>query len=77
MARILAIDDIQDNLTSIKAIITDAFPDIEVYTALSGRQGVELARRVTPDIILLDILMPGMDGYEVCKIVKSDPNLEE
>jgi len=77
MARILAIDDIQDNLISIKAIIADAFPDIEVYTALSGRQGVELARRVIPDIILLDILMPGMDGYEVCKIVKSDPNLED
>ncbi|HBZ25429.1 MAG TPA: hypothetical protein DEO54_04210 [Rikenellaceae bacterium] len=77
MARILAIDDIQDNLISIRAIIADAFPDIEVYTALSGRQGVELARRVTPDIILLDILMPGMDGYEVCKIVKSDPNLED
>ncbi|MDP3437435.1 MAG: response regulator [Bacteroidales bacterium] len=77
MAKILAIDDIQDNLTSIKAIITDAFPDIEVFTALSGSQGVELAKRVTPDIILLDILMPGMDGYEVCKRVKSDPNLED
>ena len=77
MARILAIDDIQDNLISIKAIIADAFPDIEVYTALSGRQGVELARRVIPDIILLDILMPGMDGYEVCKVIKSDPKLED
>lgn len=77
MARILAIDDIQDNLISIRAIIADAFPDIEVYTALSGKQGVELAKRIHPDIILLDILMPGMDGYEVCKIVKSDPNLED
>jgi PAS domain S-box-containing protein len=77
MVKILAIDDIQDNLTSLKAIIADAFPDIELLTALSGQIGLERAKREIPDIILLDILMPGMDGYEVCRLLKSDPELED
>ncbi len=77
MAKILAIDDIQDNLTSLKAIIADTYPDIELYTALCGQMGLERAKREIPDIILLDILMPGMDGYEVCRLLKSDPELED
>ena len=77
MNKILAIDDIQDNLTSIKAIISDAFPDIEIYTALSGEKGFEMAKREFPDVILLDILMPGMDGYEVCRLLKSDSEMSD
>ncbi|PKO99775.1 MAG: hypothetical protein CVU13_04405 [Bacteroidetes bacterium HGW-Bacteroidetes-8] len=75
MVKILAIDDIQDNLTSLKAVIADAFPEFELFTALSGQKGLELAKREIPDIILLDILMPGMDGYEVCRLLKGDPEL--
>lgn len=45
----------------------------EVFTAPAGAQGLELARSVTPDVILVDVMMPAMDGYEVCRRVKADP----
>jgi len=71
MKRILAIDDKDDNLTTIKAIIKSQMPDCEVLTALSGIDGVELAKSEQPDIILLDIIMPIIDGYETCKRLKT------
>jgi CheY-like chemotaxis protein len=57
---ILAIDDNPDNLTSLQAVVADAFPEARVLTALSGRKGIELALSEDPDVILLDIVMPGM-----------------
>jgi PAS domain S-box-containing protein len=73
MAKILAIDDINDNLISLKAIITDAFPDSIFFPALNGTKGIELAVSEDPDVILLDIIMPEMDGFEVCQKLKLDP----
>ncbi len=70
--KILAIDDIRDNLTVLKAVIEDAFPKAAVYTALNGKDGIELASIVDPDVILLDIIMPEMDGFEVCHRIKQD-----
>ena len=70
--KILAIDDNPDNLTSLKAIAGEALPAYQVLTALSGPRGIELARAEDPDVILLDIVMPGMDGYEVCRRLKAD-----
>ncbi|MBI4677923.1 MAG: response regulator [Elusimicrobia bacterium] len=45
----------------------------KVFTAADGVQAVEVARKERPDILLLDILMPKMGGYDVCRILKSDP----
>jgi len=73
--KILAIDDIRDNLTVLKAVIEDAFPKAAVYTALNGKDGIELASTVDPDVILLDIIMPGMDGFEVCHRIKQNEQL--
>jgi len=73
--KILAIDDNQDNLISIKALLKDAFPDATTLTASSGPKGLELAATEDPDVILLDIVMPGMDGFEVCKKLKADKKL--
>ena len=73
--KILAIDDNQDNLTSIKAVLMDAFPHAVVATSRSGRHGIELARTEDPDVILLDIVMPEMDGFEVCRRLKEDESL--
>ena len=70
--KILAIDDNQDNLISLKALIKEAFPDAKIFTALNGTKGLELAAAEDPDVILLDIIMPGMDGFEVCKKLKAD-----
>jgi len=75
-ANILLIDDIQDNLTSLQAVIRDAFPGARVLTALNGTRGIELARAEDPDAILLDIVMPGMDGFEVCRRLKADEQLQ-
>jgi response regulator RpfG family c-di-GMP phosphodiesterase/putative methionine-R-sulfoxide reductase with GAF domain len=74
--KILAIDDIPDNLISLKAVIRDAFRDAKIFTASNGREGIELARREEPTVILLDIVMPGMDGYEVARIMKADEQLK-
>ena len=70
--KILAIDDNQDNLITIKAIIQEAFPEAIVYTALNGLKGIEMATSKDPDVILLDVIMPEMDGYEVCQKLKAD-----
>ncbi|MCF7920111.1 MAG: response regulator [Candidatus Cloacimonetes bacterium] len=72
MQKILAIDDKQDNLEAIKALLHHLMPECRVLTALSGAEGIELARIEKPDTIILDIIMPQMDGYEVCRILKDD-----
>ena len=75
--KILAIDDNQDNLISLKALIKDTFPDAQTLTALNGGQGLELAAGEDPDVILLDIVMPDIDGFEICKKLKSDKKLSD
>jgi len=70
--KILAIDDIFDNLITLKALIIEAFPLAKVITATSGEEGLRLAISENPDVILLDIVMPDMDGFEVCKRLKNN-----
>ncbi len=72
---IVAIDDNKDNLVVLKAFVRDAFPGATVFTATTGKTGIELALEKNPDVILLDILMPEMDGFEVCRQMKKDPRL--
>lgn len=68
--KILAVDDQSFNLK----IIVDIFKaDFEVFIATSGRQAIEKAGQVLPDIILLDIKMPDVSGYDVCQQLKADP----
>jgi len=74
--KILAIDDNPDNLTVLEALIKDAFPDVVYLKAESGRMGFDLCKVEKPDVILLDIVMPGMDGYETCARIKSDVRLK-
>ncbi|MEI7897599.1 MAG: response regulator [bacterium] len=72
MIKILAIDDNNDNLVVLSSLLSDAFPDIVVITARSGKEGIEKARAEHPEVILLDLVMPHMDGYETCRILKED-----
>ena len=74
--KILAIDDNQDNLTAMRAVVSDKLPKVKIFTALSGAKGLELAQIEDPDVILLDIVMPGMDGYETCRRIKADEHLQ-
>jgi PAS domain S-box-containing protein len=72
MTKILAIDDKEDNLISLSAILKGLLSGCTVITALSGLEGIEKAKAELPDTILLDIKMPGMDGYETCKRLKEN-----
>jgi len=74
--KILVVDDIWDNIITLKALLKEAFQVAEVYTANNGYEGLRLAEIEKPDVILLDIIMPGMDGYEVCRTLKNDPKLK-
>ncbi|MCK9638643.1 MAG: response regulator [Prolixibacteraceae bacterium] len=77
MIKILAIDDNSDNLISLNAILKDAFSDVVVLTARSGQKGIDLAKSENPDVILLDIVMPGMDGFEVCSRLKKEEQVQD
>ncbi len=72
MPKILAIDDKQDNLITLSAIFKTFLPECDLIIAQSGSEGIEKAKTVLPDTILLDIKMPKMDGYEVCRSLKED-----
>lgn len=68
---------IEDNPSNLKLVaqILGHVPNIQLLTAHTPELGIQLARERRPDIILLDINMPGMDGYEVLKVFKADPDL--
>jgi DNA-binding response OmpR family regulator len=71
MAHILAIDDEKN----IRDLIKRGLVGHEVTTAADGLAGLEEARRSTPDLILLDVTMPGMTGFEVCRRIRTMPEL--
>ena len=68
--KILIIDDTPANIQILHAVLGDAY---SIFFATSGREGIELAAKELPDLIFLDIMMPEMDGYEVCRQLKGDP----
>ncbi len=72
MIKILVIDDKIDNLISVKALLRNLLPESMIITALSGSEGISYAIKEEPDVVLLDILMPVMDGYEVCNCLKNN-----
>jgi len=71
--KILVIDDNSDNIITVKALINERFSKATILTALNGQSGLELAINTIPDVVLLDVVMPEMDGYEVCKKLKNHP----
>lgn len=74
-ARILIVDDVHENLHALMSVLRD---DYAIVAATSGEKALELARRLPhPDLILLDIRMPGMDGYSVLAELKIDPATAE
>ena len=67
--RVLIVDDVPAN---IKVLLPTLQPYYEISIATNGKQALQLAETQKPDLILLDIIMPEMDGYEVCKRLKAD-----
>ena len=70
-ARVLVVDDILANVRLLEAKLSAEY--FEVVTAMNGVDALEAVQRTQPDIILLDVMMPGMDGIEVCQRIKRDP----
>lgn len=67
---VLIVDDEISNIEILSAVLED---DYDIYFATSGAEALDIARANIPDLILLDVLMPGTDGYEVCSVLKADP----
>jgi signal transduction histidine kinase len=72
---ILVIDDELITRTTLAALLEK--PSHHVEMAEDGIQGIEMAKRIKPDVILLDVMMPRMNGYDVCKRIRSDPDIAE
>ncbi len=70
---VLVVDDSPDALGLIHDTLEAA--NMDVLVALEGKQALTIAKRIRPDIILLDALMPNMDGFETCQKLKADPDL--
>lgn len=74
-AVILIVDDAPDNLSVLRKLMVEQ--GYQTYVANSGERALEIARRVHPHLILLDVIMPGMDGFETCRQLKSHPATED
>ena len=73
--KILVVDDDPDLVDATSMILKSKKYD--VITAYDGVEGLEKARNEKPDLIVLDVMMPGKDGYTVCKELKADPVLHD
>jgi two-component system alkaline phosphatase synthesis response regulator PhoP len=70
-SRVLIADDIQQNRELLEAYLADE--GYEIFMAADGQQTMQMVDQHQPDLILLDIMMPRMSGYEVCSQIKADP----
>ncbi len=67
-SKILIVDDSPMAMDLIKAILAD----YELTTAIDGEEGLRLARELSPDLIVLDVMLPKIDGYTICRLLKFD-----
>ena len=70
MAKILVVDD-EERFLEMMVIRLESY-GYEVITAIDGQEGLNKAKSESPDLILLDVMMPEIDGFEVCKLLKND-----
>ena len=73
-ARVLVVDDLEPNVKLLEAKLRAEYFD--VISAYSGQQAVDIAAAEQPDIVLLDVMMPGMDGFEACRRIKDNPETQ-
>ncbi len=71
--KILVIEDNEQNLYLVRFILEQR--DYEVFAAMDGKSGIEMAALLEPDLILLDIQLPVMDGYAVARNLRQNPDL--
>lgn len=69
--KVLIVDDEPNIVVSLQFLMSQC--GFEVITATSGEEAIETIMKFNPDLILLDVMLPGIDGYEVCEIVRLNP----
>ena len=69
--KILIVDDVMSNVLLLKVLLTNE--KFQIATASNGQQAIEQVKTEKPDLILLDVMMPGMSGFEVAQKLKEDP----
>lgn len=72
--RVLLIDDDRDFVEATAVVLASAY---QVDVAYDGANGLRQARETRPDVIILDVIMPGQDGFHVCRQIKADPSLAD
>lgn len=73
MKKILVVEDVEDNRELLVQFFADEY---EVLEAEDGRQGIEMARRLRPDLVLMDLSLPVLDGWRAAGEMKKDPQLK-
>ncbi len=71
---ILIVDDLPENISFLESLLKDEY---EIKAANNGKVALKIAIKLNPDLILLDVVMPGMDGYEVCERLKAEPGTRD
>jgi len=74
MKKIVIVEDDENIANAEKLILQDSF---EVHSAKEGHEGLELIRKIKPDLAILDIMLPGIDGFELCKRLRADEELKD
>jgi CheY-like chemotaxis protein len=72
---VFIVDDVMKNIQLLSLILSRK--NYSIAFATGGQQALEMLETITPEVILLDIMMPGMDGYEVCEKIKANPLTED
>ncbi len=75
MKKILIVDDEQDIVESLKFVLEAE--EYECYTAFNGEDGLKSAKEIIPDLIILDIMMPKMNGYKISRLLKFDSKYKD
>lgn len=75
MQKILIIEDDKDIVYILKSILE--LEGYQIFFALCGKEGLEMAKSQRPDIVILDLILPDIDGYEICKEIRGDPTFSK
>lgn len=75
-AKVLVVDDNAQNLELLMAYMEE-IPEVTTLNATNGTQALEMVRQQQPDLLLLDVMMPKMSGFEVCRQIKLDPETRD